>query len=274
VDPAVTVIMTVYNGEAYLAEAIESVLSQTRADFELIIVDDGSEDGTAAILAEAEEDPRVRVIRAGRLGRVRALNLAWKSGRAPYVANLDADDRAEPQRLERQLEYMKSHPGLGLLGTAATLEFEESGEDRIRIPEAHDAAIRRFLLRRNSFVHSSVMIPRHVLEEVGGYDETYRQAEDYDLSVRIAARYPVANLPDLLTRKRMTPTQYFTTRTEWRGRYRTQAKIRWRAWRRLSGRPQDLRYVVESSLSTIGEWAGGWRSREQDRARPFHPDST
>ena len=135
VGPAVAVIMTVYNGETYLAEAIESVLAQTRVDFEFTIVDDGSDDGTPAILAEAEKDPRVRVIRAGRMGRARALNVAWKNGSAPYVANLDADDLAEPQRLERQLEFMKSHPDIGLLGTAATLEFEEGGEDRARKPE-------------------------------------------------------------------------------------------------------------------------------------------
>ena len=106
-EPAVTVIMTVYNGEIYLAEAIESVLTQTLSDFEFTIVDDGSDDGTPAILAEAEQDPRVRVIRVGRIGRARALNVAWKNGSAAYVANLDADDRAEPQRLELQLREVR-----------------------------------------------------------------------------------------------------------------------------------------------------------------------
>ncbi len=263
-EPAVTVIMTVYNGEIYLAEAIESVLTQTLSDFEFTIVDDGSDDDTPAILAEAEQDPRVRVIRVGRIGRARALNVAWKNGSAPYVANLDADDRAEPQRLELQLEYLRSHPEIGLLGTAARLKFEGGGEDRIRRPEVDNREIRHVLLRRSAFVHSSVMIPRHVMEAVGGYNEGYRRTVDHEIGVRIAARYPVANLPDILTLKRLTPTQYFRTRIHWPDRYRTQTKIRWMAWRKLSGRPRDLRYVIQSGLAMIGEWYRGQRSRGEE----------
>jgi glycosyltransferase involved in cell wall biosynthesis len=262
-EPDVTMIMTVYNGELYLAEAIESVLTQTCTNFEFTIVDDGSEDGTPGILEEAEKDPRVRVLRPGRVGRVRALNVAWRNGSAPYVANLDADDRAAPQRLEKQLEYMRSHPEIGLLGTAARLE-REAGESGVRTPAQNDAAIRRFLLQRNSFVHSSVMIPRRVLEEVDGYDETYGTgAEDYNLSVRIAACGPVANLKELLTLKRFTPNQYFRTRAHGLERYRIQTRIRWLAWRKLSGRPRDLRYVVESVLAMIGEGFAALLSRDK-----------
>ncbi|MEE2672614.1 MAG: glycosyltransferase family A protein [Myxococcota bacterium] len=271
-EPAVDVIMTVYNGETYLAEAVKSVLSQTLIDFALTIVDDGSDDDTPAILEKAGEDPRVRVIRVGRIGRARALNVAWKSGSAPYVANLDADDRAEPRRLERQLEYLRSHPEIGLLGTAARLEYEEGDEDQVRLPELENTAIRRVLLRRNAFVHSSVMMPRRVLEAVGGYNESYRRTVDHEIGVRIAARYAVANLPGLLTIKRLTPTQYFRTRIHWPDRYRTQAKIRWMAWWKLSKHPRDLRYVILSVVAMIGEWFRSHRPRVEGPT-PFRAGS-
>ena len=259
----VDVIMTVYNGEDYVAEAIESILAQTLADFEFTIVDDGSDDGTAAILERAERDSRVRVIRSGRLGRARALNVAWKNGRAPYVANLDADDRSEPLRLERQLEYLREHPQVGMLGTAARLEFVERNEERIRQPEEEDDDCRYTLLRRSPFVHSSVMIPRRVLEAVGGYNESYPRTVDHELAVRIARRYPVANLPDLLTIKRVTPTQYFRSRLQQPGRHWTQIKLRWKAWWTLSRRPQDLRYVIETVFALVGAWFRRARGRKQ-----------
>ena len=106
--------MTVYNGERYLSEAIRSIQSQSLSDFEFVIVDDGSEDRTPEILREAQADSRIRVISKPRLGRARALNVAWTNACGTYIANLDADDIAYPSRLEKQLGFLRQHREIGL----------------------------------------------------------------------------------------------------------------------------------------------------------------
>ena len=242
--PTVSVIMTVYNGQRYLAQAIDSMRRQSLNDFEFVIVDDGSEDRTAEILAEAQEaDPRIRVIPQPHLGRARALNLAWSHTRGLYIANLDADDMAEPYRLEKQYAFLQQHPEVGLLGTASRVRYEDTGYESLKRPPITDPELRRALVRRNPFRHSSIMLPRRVLEEVGGYNERLKVAIDYDLWVRIGSHYRLANLQEVLAIKRKHRQAYFRRFVFWE-RYKTHVEIRWHAWRRFSLPLADLRFIL------------------------------
>ena len=224
--PTVSVLMGVWNGASRVREAVESVLRQTLRDLELIVVDDGSTDATPAILASIA-DPRLRIEPRPHGGLTAALNAALELARAPLVARLDADDVAMPERLERQRACLESRPDVGLLGTWAR-ETDASGRELATIrPPATDAAIREALIRRNPFVHSSVMMRRAVVEQMGGYDPAFPVAQDYDLWMRMSRVTRMANLPEALVVRRLTPGRVTATRdTE---RLRAEARVRWRA---------------------------------------------
>ena len=226
--PAVSVLMGVWNGAPRVREAVGSVLGQTMGDLELIVIDDGSTDGTPAIL-ESFGDPRLRVERRARGGLTSALNRALALARAPLLARLDADDLAVPERLARQVAFLGAHPDVGLLGSAAR-EVDPSGRDiRTVCPPTDDAALRRALIRSNPFVHSSMMMRRAEVELVEGYDPSFPVAQDYDLWMRLSRVTRMANLAEPLVVRRILPGRVTATRdTE---RLRAEARVRWRAVR-------------------------------------------
>jgi glycosyltransferase involved in cell wall biosynthesis len=231
--PEVSVIMTVYNGEQYLAKAIDSILAQSFKDFEFIIVNDGSSDGTATLL-DAYNDSRIKVIHQQRSGRAKSLNRAIFSTRAEYIANIDADDISLPTRLERQLAYMKTNPQIGLLGTAV-LKIDAVGKALdVFVPPSEDRELRWALAMRNPFVHSSVMMRRSAIREVGLYDESLPCVVDRDLWVRIAQRFQLAVLSEVLVLKRLHPQQYFRGQLDEAIRLQTSGAIRMKAARELS----------------------------------------
>lgn len=224
----VSVVMSVYNGERWLGEAVESVLGQTLADLELLVIDDGSTDSTAEILV-GYRDPRLRVVRQPRAGLTASLNRGVRLTTAPLLARLDADDVALPERLARQVAYLDAHPEVGLLGTGAEdVDLAGSVLRVYRPPEEH-AAIRRALIRHNPFVHSSVMMRRAALEGAELYDEHLEVAQDYDLWIRMSRVTRLANLPDPLVRRRLTPGMVSRARDT--DRVRTDLRIKWRALR-------------------------------------------
>ena len=226
--PAVSVLMSVHNGAPWVRDAVASVLAQTAGDLELIVIDDGSTDTTREILARAR-DPRVRVEHQTRAGLTRALNHALALARAPLVARLDADDLALPERLERQLAFLAAHVEVGLLGTGAR-EVDEGGREVAVIrPPADDGALRRMLIRRNPFVHSSVVMRRSVVERAGGYDERLPVAQDYDLWMRMSGLAGLANLPEPLVVRRLLPGRVTAVRDA--ERLRAETRVRWRAVR-------------------------------------------
>ena len=275
--PAVSVIMTVYNGERYLAQAIDSIRQQGLHDFDFVIVDDGSEDRTPEILAQAGIDPRIKVISQPRIGRARALNVAWTHAKGQYIANLDADDLAEPNRLEKQLTFLQQHLEVGLLGTACKVLDEYTGNARIKRPLLTDPELRGGLVQKNQFVHTTVMIPRRVLEDVGGYSECFRVAVDYELWVRIACRYQLANLPDVLNVKRKHRRAYFHHKFPFWERHKTHAAIRWYAWRSLSLHVTDLYFVLDPIGLMRGfvkvkcpRWGAAYRELVKRSKQDFH----
>lgn len=205
--PRVSVIMAVYNGEKYLREAVDSILAQTLTDFELIIVDDASIDGTRATL-ESYSDPRIRVLyNPSNIGQAVSRNAALAVARAKYIAVMDADDIALPVRLQRQAEWLDRHPGVGLLGTYVVAIDEMGRELRCERFPTSDADLKWALLFHNSFVHSSVMMRKSILDEAGGYSKEacMRFVEDYELLSRANRCARAAILPDFLVKYRVHP---------------------------------------------------------------------
>jgi glycosyltransferase involved in cell wall biosynthesis len=226
--PAVSVLVSVRDGAPWVREAVESVLGQTMIDLELIVIDDGSTDATAALLGTIR-DPRLRVARQPPRGLTPSLNRALGLARAPLVARLDADDLALPERLARQCAFLDAHPDVGLLGTGAREVGASGCEIRVVSPPEDDGAIRRALIRRNPFVHSSVMMRRSALGDAGGYDERLSVAQDYDLWMRMSRTTRLANLSAPLVVRRLLPGRVSATRDS--ERLAAEARVRWRAVR-------------------------------------------
>lgn len=201
--PRVSVLMAVYNGMPWLRGAVESIRGQTFGPWELVVVDDGSTDGTREALAVYGTGGQVRVTVVPHMGLTRALNHGLALCRALLIARLDADDVAAPDRLSRQVAFLDACPEVGLLGTGAT-EID-AGRHRFRVvrPPGGDAALRRALIRHNPFVHSSVMFRRSVLARTGGYDERFTVAQDYDLWLRMARVTQLGCLSDSLVTRRV-----------------------------------------------------------------------
>jgi hypothetical protein len=198
--PLVSVVLPVYNGERWLREAVASVLTQTLEGFEVVAVNDGSTDASGRILAElTASDPRVRSIESpSNRGLIETLNRGFGEARGRYVARLDADDVALPERLERQVAAFERDPGLGLVASAYW-RLDASGKRTLRRAPAEDTAIRWRMLLGNPWCHSSMMIRRSLLEaEPGPYGSAYRHAEDFELWVRLLRRSRGATLREPL----------------------------------------------------------------------------
>jgi len=244
--PPVSVLMSVRDGAPWVADAVRSVLAQTAGDLELIVIDDGSTDATPEILGRVS-DPRLRVLRQARLGLTLSLNRALGLARGALVARLDADDVALPERFARQRAFLAAHPDIGLLGTGAR-EVDAAGHEvALVVPPADDATIRRALIRRNPFVHSSVMARREAVLRAGGYDATLPVAQDYDLWMRLAPVTRLANLPEPLVVRRLVPGRVSAARDG--DRLRAEARVRWRAVRGGAYPPWDAVFALRPLLA-------------------------
>lgn len=229
--PRVSVVMAVRNGERYVAEAVESVLAQRFADLELVVVDDGSVDRSAAIVA-GFADERIRLLANGDgLGLATSLNRGIAAARGDLVARLDADDVAAPERLARQVAFLDANPDVALVGSWY-VDLEAGGREgaRHRLPTAHWDLCWHLCLY-SPFVHSAVMWRRRlVADRVGAYDERMTYSPDFDLWRRIARVLTVANVPEYLVRLRqhaesMTSTMGSVTREGHRMRAADAARL-------------------------------------------------
>lgn len=198
--PSVSVILPVKNGSPYIEAAIASILTQTFSDFELLIVDDSSRDDTIAIARRAcAADPRVRILTNPGTGLVDALNFAIGAARARFIARMDADDIALPQRLERQHSFIAAHPEVAVVGAQARFIDEQGAltSKATALPQSHEA-IARTLLRYCCLCHPTVLMRADALKRVGGYRAQVPAAEDLDLWLRIAEYGRLINLPEPL----------------------------------------------------------------------------
>jgi hypothetical protein len=206
--PRVTVVIPVFNAEAYLAAALESVLGQTRSDLELIAVDDGSEDGSLEVLERfARSDRRIRVLTNDQnLGLSASRNRGWRLARTPYIAFLDADDVALPDRLARQLEFLDAHPSVAAVGgTVITIDGSGRRISTVRYPPGNRAIQSRLLQHWCPICQSALTMRRAALEAVGGY--RFRCVEDYDFLLRLSERFELANLRETVLLYRLHPNQ-------------------------------------------------------------------
>jgi len=203
--PDVTVLMPVFNGAQYLRASIDTVLAQSFEDFELLIVDDGSTDATAAI-ARSYADQRVRLISHERnLGLSSALNHGLDAARAGLIARQDADDLSHPSRLAAQYRFLSSHPDVALVGSQASA-IDAAGRPRAPVDRSlEELSIRWYGLFDNPFIHTSVMFRRDVIrDECGGFDPAFDPySQDYALWIKVMRAHPVANLPERLVTYRV-----------------------------------------------------------------------
>lgn len=203
--PRVSVIMSAHNTQDYIRLAVESVLSQEYRNFEMIVVDDGSTDGTSHILQELACDTRVRLIRQDPAGLTTSLNTAASFAQGEYIARQDADDVSLPKRFALQVEFLDATPHVALVGTASDV-INENGYriGQITPPVKHEEIV-AMLRTSNCITHGSVMFRRAAFESVGGYDIRFPMAQDYDLWLRLSEVYHLANLAKALYQYRVWP---------------------------------------------------------------------
>lgn len=250
--PRITVAMSVYNNGPYVGAAIDSILAQTFADFEFLIVNDGSTDDSAAVIdARAATDRRIRVIHQDNRGFIASLNRMLAEARSPWIARMDGDDVSMPERFARQLAFLADHPDHGVIGTAASL-IGPDGERVVRPPivrpETHEGLVAN--LESGPLInHNVVIYSREAVLRAGGYRAGYRHAEDYDLWLRLSTITRMANLPDELVAYRIYPEQVSARHVV---EQTTHAGIAWLAHReRLAGRPDPT--SDRAVLPSLGE---------------------
>lgn len=196
-----SVVLPVFNGMPFVEESVRSILAQSFADFELVILNDGSTDGSGAVLrALADEDRRIRLVEADRRqGAAASSDLVVQQARAPLVARMDVDDIAHPDRLARQMAVMRSDPQTVLVGTLA--ETIDAAGRKVRGPD-HTRLVRRSPFA--PFPHASIMFRKDAFERVGGYRSGAEKWEDVDLFLRMAEVGTVMTLAEPLLRIRQT----------------------------------------------------------------------
>lgn len=235
-QPSVTVLMSVYNGLPYLEKAIESIVHQTFSDFEFLIIDDASSDGSREVLKEwTDRDERIRLIlHEENRGLGYALSEGTKEARASLIARMDADDVAVLDRLEAQVGYLERNPDVDILGGWAE-ECDEEGETigHRTYPVDHEDIVD--MVWASPIIHPTVIFRKEKILDVGGYDASLRKRQDYDLWFRChEAGHTFANLPKSLIRYRFTETHF--RRNDWRVAL-DQAVIGWRGCRRVNASP-------------------------------------
>jgi GT2 family glycosyltransferase len=214
--PQISIILPVKDGGPYIEAAIASILRQSFHDFELIIIDDASSDGSSEIAGRLSgSDPRVKLLRNPGNGLVDALNFGISASRAPLIGRMDADDIALPGRLQRQYDFLNAHPEIDAVGTQVSF-IDEQGAltgKTTTLPESPDA-IAKTLLNYCCLRHPTVVMRRTPLERAGGYRKQFPDAEDLDLWLRIAEHGQLANLPEPLLLYRLHSAQV-TQRRIW-----------------------------------------------------------
>ena len=230
--PQISVVTSVYNGEAYLEECVDSILNQTFQDFEYIILNNGSTDRTAEILAKYS-DPRLRIVHQENLGIVNSLNKGTSLCRSAFIAHLDADDFVHPSWLEKHLTYMRQNQEVVLCSS----RFEELFQGKL-YPQSFpyletDEEIRQSLCVYNPIPHSFTIIRKSSLQKVGGYDPRLIIVHDFDLWVRLLEEGRAHNLDEVLGVYRVHETS-FASKKE-RTLIKEAFQVQWKAYRKLGG---------------------------------------
>ena len=203
--PTISVLMSVYNGQEYLAEAMDSILTQTFGDFEFIIIDDGSTDESIAMVQDyAKRDSRIVFKARENKGLPATLNEAARMARGEYLARMDPDDVAMPDRFAKQIAFMREHPDVACVGSRVIL-IDPYGVpyNHTDHPLTHEEIDRDLLAGSGwSIVHPAAFMRKSMLEKAGWYNESYRTSQDFELWLRMAEIGKLANVPDHLLKYR------------------------------------------------------------------------
>lgn len=272
--------MTVYNGEAYVRAAVDSILAQSFTDFELLVIDDGSTDQSVAVV-ESYRDPRIILHRNLRnIGQTPSLNVGIRMARGKYLARLDCDDISLPERLKKQVTFMEQHPEVGVCGTGIKFMFQTSPPSFLREKllslvanlffihfPVTDQEMQATLLFKPPFYHPTVMIRLDVLKKHGiYYNETFRYCQDFDLWSRLAAVTAFANIPEPLLLYRIHAqqmTQAYSVDMKITENLKVQAFMlnklgifptSHEGYLHLSSVFADKRYLPESHLDDLEVW--------------------
>lgn len=203
-NPKITVLMSVYNGEKYLKEAVDSILNQTYKDFEFLIVDDNSNDKTSEILS-SYSDPRIKIIKnVTNLGLTKSLNIGLREARGEYIARMDADDISLPERLKIQTEFMDTNKDIVLTGSWAQL-IDDNGKEISIAKVTNDINIIKysFILGKPPFIHSSWIFKTEIIKKLGGYNESYKNAQDFELLSKLILNNKITNIQKELVKLRI-----------------------------------------------------------------------
>lgn len=253
--PLVSIIVPVFNAADTVQEAVQSLLGQGYPHLEILVVDDGSEDRSGAI-AEAIHDDRIIVTRQHHGGLVSALRAGCARARGSYIARMDADDFARDDRIAAQVAYLDAHAHVGLLGSYARIVWPD-GREQIFEPPTADGELRRYLLRDNPFVHSSVMFRRAVYDRAGGYRPGPN--EDYRLWIQMARWSALAVLPQILVTHRVRETSYSRSMRRATA-LRARLAAQWEAATTLGPWYQALPALALTGAS-LALAAAGWNTR-------------
>ena len=267
----ISVVIPVHNGEKYLAQAIESVLGQTFRDFELLIVDDGSTDRSAEIIRTyTERDPRVRCLSQENRGVAAAGNLGLQEARAEWVARLDADDVFLPEKLERQVAFLRRNPDAKIVGTLACFISHAGKHLGLVGTEGPHTPSEYFRLigenRPIYFVNSSTLMHRETVLAVGGYRASFAPAEDVDLWIRMAEQqHLMLKVPEPLLLYRLHGASLTMTQNA-----RQRLLTRWAiacGQARVKGMPEPshAEFLEQEKSRPVMERARVWRQETGER---------
>lgn len=201
--PKVSIIMSVHNGMPYLKEAVESILDQSFIDFEFIILDDFSADGSLRYLTSLKDRRIIRITNEENLGLAVSLNKSLKVAKGNYIARMDADDISQKNRLKEQINFLEKNPRISICGTWAEIIDEKGkiiGEKKY---PTNSNDIKKALSFYNPIIHPSLMARKEVISELKGYDADFDYAEDYDLLMRARKKFKMANLSKKLIKWRI-----------------------------------------------------------------------
>ena len=241
--------MSVYNGEKYLGEAIESILNQTYGNFEFIIINDGSRDKTQGII-DSYNDKRIKRIKnEENIGLVRSLNIGLRLVKGEFVARMDADDISYPERFEKQVRFLSDNEEVGVLGSA--MENVDSKGNHLffkHFPISHPTIFWQ-LFFENSVFHPTIMMRNSVIQKIGGYNEKFKHIEDTELWGRLIHETKFANLNDALLKRRVHIGSISST----------QSKVQYRL--RIELRRRLLKSVLGDNIPEgVPEWFADIRS--------------
>lgn len=205
--PVVSVILPLFNAELFLVQAIDSILNQTIVNFELIVVNDGSTDKSLDLVYSYNDKRLIVINNEENKGLIYSLNKGIEVAKGKYIARMDADDIALPQRLQKQVDFLEENPSIALVGGYAEF-IDDKGTvfQHCKVPITHEDIVQKIFIS-NCFIHPCVMFRASVIKELGGYRTEAIHAEDYDLWLRIIQKHNVANIPEILIQYRIHANQ-------------------------------------------------------------------